>query len=112
METVNSTLLLSNSSASTSNSTTATAAFDLTNLASLWASLATFSGLGPDWLKLVVLGGIVETFRRLLSTAWAKIVSGFWLSAEIDQSDKAYQWMMAWLSKQPAWSALAFFLGG
>ncbi|KAH9893601.1 hypothetical protein C8Q73DRAFT_746284 [Cubamyces lactineus] len=47
-----------------------------------------------DTLKLVVIGGTVETARRASVSAW----NGF-----IDSRRYPYDWLMHWLSKQPAW---------
>ncbi|KAJ6608107.1 hypothetical protein B0H10DRAFT_2166645 [Mycena sp. CBHHK59/15] len=41
-----------------------------------------------DGMKLVVLGGTVETARRVSSSAW---------------SDHPYDWLMLWLSRRPEW---------
>ncbi|KIJ55118.1 hypothetical protein M422DRAFT_151461 [Sphaerobolus stellatus SS14] len=56
-----------------------------------------------DTLKLVVLGGTVETARRASMTAWNGFVDSFFLTATFSQEDYPYDWLMHWLSKQPAW---------
>ncbi|CAE6472194.1 unnamed protein product [Rhizoctonia solani] len=57
-----------------------------------------------DTLKLVVIGGAVETARRSAYTGWNTFVDSFFLTATFMQDDYPYDWVMHWLSKQPAWS--------
>ncbi|KAF8513009.1 P-loop containing nucleoside triphosphate hydrolase protein [Hysterangium stoloniferum] len=56
-----------------------------------------------DTLKLVVLGGTVETARRASMSAWNGFVDSFFLTATFSQEDYPYDWLMHWLSKHPAW---------
>ncbi|KIJ21043.1 hypothetical protein PAXINDRAFT_6820 [Paxillus involutus ATCC 200175] len=56
-----------------------------------------------DTLKLVVIGGTVETARRASISAWNGFVDSFFLTAHFSQEDYPYDWLMHWLSKQPAW---------
>ncbi|EGN97067.1 hypothetical protein SERLA73DRAFT_111855 [Serpula lacrymans var. lacrymans S7.3] len=56
-----------------------------------------------DTLKLVVIGGTVETARRASVSAWNGFVDSFFLTAHFSQEDYPYDWLMHWLSKQPAW---------
>ncbi|KAI5120959.1 hypothetical protein M0805_001663 [Coniferiporia weirii] len=56
-----------------------------------------------DTLKWVVIGGTVETARRVSKTAWNGFVDSFFLTAHFSQEDYPYDWLMHWLSKQPAW---------
>ncbi|EIM86939.1 P-loop containing nucleoside triphosphate hydrolase protein [Stereum hirsutum FP-91666 SS1] len=56
-----------------------------------------------DTLKLVVIGGTVETARRASVSAWNGFVDSFFLTAHFSQDDYPYDWLMHWLSKQPAW---------
>ncbi|CAE6454748.1 unnamed protein product [Rhizoctonia solani] len=57
-----------------------------------------------DTLRLVVIGGAVETARRTAYTGWNSFVDSFFLTATFMQDDYPYDWVMHWLSKQPAWS--------
>ncbi|KAJ1306389.1 hypothetical protein OPQ81_007394 [Rhizoctonia solani] len=57
-----------------------------------------------DTLKLVVIGGAVETARRTAYSGWNTFVDSFFLTATFVQDDYPYDWVMHWLSKQPAWS--------
>ncbi|OCH89770.1 P-loop containing nucleoside triphosphate hydrolase protein [Obba rivulosa] len=56
-----------------------------------------------DTVKLVVIGGTVETARRMTVSAWNGFVDSFFLTAHFSQEDYPYDWLMHWLSKQPAW---------
>jgi chaperone BCS1 len=56
-----------------------------------------------DTLKLVVIGGTVETARRASISAWNGFVDSFFLTAHFSQEDYPHDWLMHWLSKQPAW---------
>ncbi|KAF9224135.1 P-loop containing nucleoside triphosphate hydrolase protein [Gyrodon lividus] len=50
-----------------------------------------------DTLKLVVIGGTVETARRASVSAWNGFVDSFFLTAHFSQEDYPYDW------QQPAW---------
>lgn len=54
-----------------------------------------------DGAKLVVLGGTVETARRMSSSAWSSFVNSFFLSVHLSEEDMPYDWLMLWLSKRP-----------
>jgi chaperone BCS1 len=58
----------------------------------------TSNGL-QDTLKLVVIGGTVETARRASVSAWNGFVDSFFLTAHFNQEDYPYDWLMHWLSK-------------
>lgn len=62
----------------------------------------TGSGL-VDGMKLVVLGGTVETARRISSTAWSHFINSFFLTASFADEDMPYEWLMLWLSRRPEW---------
>ncbi|KAF8336233.1 P-loop containing nucleoside triphosphate hydrolase protein [Amanita rubescens] len=57
-----------------------------------------------DTMKLVVLGGTVETARRMSVSAWTGFVDSFFLTAHFAQGDFPFDWIMNWLAKQPAWA--------
>lgn len=61
------------------------------------------TGALQDTLKLVVIGGTVETARRASVSAWNGFVDSFFLTAHFSQEDYPYDWLMHWLAKQPAW---------
>ncbi|KAJ3819463.1 P-loop containing nucleoside triphosphate hydrolase protein [Lentinula raphanica] len=56
-----------------------------------------------DGMKLVVLGGTVETARRMGSRAWNHFVNSFFLTAHFSEDDYPYDWLMLWLSRRPEW---------
>ncbi|KAJ7502638.1 hypothetical protein B0H11DRAFT_645371 [Mycena galericulata] len=56
-----------------------------------------------DGMKLVVLGGTVETARRVSSSAWSHFVNSFFLTAHFSEEDHPYDWLMLWLSRRPEW---------
>jgi hypothetical protein len=75
----------------------------LSNMAVLWKLLATF-GIARDWIKLFLLGSVLETIRRFAGTIWSSVVNSFFLTASFESDDDAYNWMMIWIAKQPVWS--------
>ncbi|QRW16677.1 mitochondrial chaperone BCS1 [Rhizoctonia solani] len=74
----------------------------VTSLSSLFTILLSFSGL-RDWLKLFILGGSLEVLRRISSLSWGCFVGYFFVTVHLDNDDVAYDWMIIWLSLQPAW---------
>lgn len=61
------------------------------------------TGAVSDTVKLVVIGGTVETARRVARSSWNSFLDSFFLTAHFTQNDTPYEWIMHWLSKQPAW---------
>jgi len=49
------------------------------------------------------MGGTVEAARRASMSAWGQFVGSFFLTAHFSQDDVSYDWLMHWLSQQPAW---------
>lgn len=92
-----------------------------TDILSLVTFLLSFSALG-DWVKLIVLGGVLETCRRLAFHFYYKVYNSFFITATFEEDDSSYgtkiqhafdhtrstdfllDWMMVWLSSQPFWS--------
>ncbi|KAJ8474440.1 hypothetical protein ONZ51_g7220 [Trametes cubensis] len=100
-------LTSSGESSATGNATVASAAapavasFNILQLPSLISMLLSFSAV-RDWLKLLLLGAIVETCRRVLTKAYYGFVNYFWITATFDGNDEASlkpDWLMFWLSK-------------
>ncbi|TCD66316.1 hypothetical protein EIP91_001562 [Steccherinum ochraceum] len=56
-----------------------------------------------DGVKLVVLGGTVETARRMASSGWSSFLNSFFLTAHFSEEDYPYDWLMLWLSRRPEW---------
>jgi chaperone BCS1 len=75
-----------------------------TDVSSLLAFLLNFTAL-HDWIKLFLLGGLIESSRRFAYWVYNYITSLFFLSLHFDGDDVAYDWLMVWLSKQPGWSS-------
>ncbi|KAG7089762.1 hypothetical protein E1B28_011416 [Marasmius oreades] len=72
------------------------------NLSSFIGLFFSFSAL-RDWLKLIVIGGVIETCRRSLFMLYDKAMRSFWMNAYFEDEDAVYDWMMLWLAKQPSW---------
>ncbi|KAL0570944.1 hypothetical protein V5O48_011014 [Marasmius crinis-equi] len=75
-------------------------------LKSMFSPLASNTNALQDTLvitKLVVIGGTMETARRVSASAWNGFIDSFFLTAHFNQEDYPYDWLMHWLSKQPAW---------
>jgi len=70
---------------------------------SMLSPLGMSTGAIQDTLKLVVIGGTVETARRASVSAWNGFVDSFFLTAHFSQDDYPYDWLMHWLAKQPSW---------
>lgn len=70
----------------TANGTSTPSPFTLGSLLSLLLSL---SALG-DWLKLIVLGGLLETCRRLLFSSYDKFIESFFITANFQEGDSSY----------------------
>ncbi|KAJ3934134.1 MAG: P-loop containing nucleoside triphosphate hydrolase protein [Lentinula lateritia] len=75
----------------------------MNSLKNVLSPLSMNAGAIQDTLKLVVIGGTVETARRASMSAWNGFVDSFFLTAHFSQEDYPYDWLMHWLSKQPAW---------
>lgn len=74
----------------------------LTQLATLWKILSAF-GVAQDWIKLFLLGTVLETVRRFAYTIWYRTIDSFFLTATFESDDDAYSWLMVWVSRQPNW---------
>jgi hypothetical protein len=58
----------------------------ITTLATI---LLSFTGL-QDWLKLFVIGGVFETFRRVIFQAWDNTVDSLWITVDFEEGDESY----------------------
>ncbi|CCA70759.1 related to BCS1 protein precursor [Serendipita indica DSM 11827] len=67
-------------------------------LGKLLSPLSMGTSAVQDTVKLVVIGGTVETARRISGSAWSNFVDSFFLTAHFSEDDV----LMHWLSKQPA----------
>ena len=59
------------------------------NLPGLLSFMLSFSAL-RDWLKLLVIGGAIETCRRMCIILWVSFVESFWITACFDETDVSY----------------------
>ncbi|KAF9520971.1 hypothetical protein BS47DRAFT_265 [Hydnum rufescens UP504] len=64
-----------------------------------------FSGSSSliDGAKLVLIGGTIETARRVGQSAWSSFLSSFYLTAHFSEEDYPYDWLQYWLQRQPQW---------
>jgi chaperone BCS1 len=62
---------------------------DLTSLIQVFLPFTAFLNL-PDWLKLAIIGTVLETARRYLFTAWYNIKDSFFLSVQFDGDDSSF----------------------
>lgn len=76
--------------------------FKLSDFIFIWKFIASFS-VARDWIKLFLLGSVLETIRRFTGGIWRRIVDSFFLTATFESDDDAYNWMMIWISRQPGW---------
>ncbi|KAJ7752286.1 hypothetical protein B0H16DRAFT_1546351 [Mycena metata] len=51
-------------------------------------------------MELVVLGGTIETARRVNSSAWNHFVDSFFLTAHFSEEDHPHGWVTLWLSRR------------
>ncbi|VDC03535.1 unnamed protein product [Peniophora sp. CBMAI 1063] len=59
-----------------------------------------------DYLKIIILGAMLEMLRRLWSSLSSfSIFDRFTLTASFDSEDISYDWMMYWLSTRPNWKS-------
>ena len=70
---------------------------------SFFSLLIAFPAL-RNWLKLIVIGGVLESCRQFYYSIWSYIVNSFFISAQFKEDDSSFDWMMVWLSRQPSWS--------
>ncbi|KAJ7472309.1 hypothetical protein B0H11DRAFT_2195949 [Mycena galericulata] len=98
-----STTNISASATSATATATATPLTMPTDISSLLTLLLSFSAL-RDWMKLAILGGVIEMCRRFVFGGYHKFINSFFITACFEEQDASYEWMMVWLSKQPSWS--------
>ncbi len=82
LQSVNSTEAANNGTAIQTDSLFATAY-------NLWSFLIT-SPAFRDGAKLFLLGGSIESARRLLSLGWSRFVDSFFLTAEFEERDETF----------------------
>ncbi|TFY65943.1 hypothetical protein EVG20_g5143 [Dentipellis fragilis] len=72
------------------------------DVSSLFAFIYSFSAL-RDWLKLLVIGGALETCRRLVYYCYNALFDAFFITADFDSEDTTGRWLLYWLSSLPQW---------
>ncbi|KAG8901796.1 hypothetical protein FRB99_005096 [Tulasnella sp. 403] len=82
-----------------------TSPVDASSSGSFVGSLLTLPTLFGDWMKIALLGAVVEFARRGFATLWAALVGMFFFTARFDDDSDAYDWLMVWLSKNNAWKS-------
>lgn len=60
------------------------------SLASTIFSLFSSSGPAGDWLKLFVIGGILELLRRFFMFIWRNMVNQFWITIALEEYNDSY----------------------
>ncbi|KAH9930346.1 P-loop containing nucleoside triphosphate hydrolase protein [Fomitopsis serialis] len=71
---------------------------------SLYAMFTMFSlSSMPEWLNLIIMGGIIEISRRLFYNLWDTTINAFWVTISFDDEDVAYTWIQYWLARHPSW---------
>jgi chaperone BCS1 len=73
---------------SLSNSTTGDGIVMVNDFASLWTLLSSF-GAVHDWIKLFLLGTVLETIRRFAGQIWSSFLESFFLTATFESDDDA-----------------------
>jgi hypothetical protein len=71
------------------------------------SSLITFAlslGALRDWIKIFLLGGLLESARRFFTYLYSALWEAFLLTVEIGDEDQAHAWVILWLSKQDRWA--------
>ncbi|KZT69337.1 P-loop containing nucleoside triphosphate hydrolase protein [Daedalea quercina L-15889] len=57
----------------------------------------------PEWLNLIIMGGVIEISRRVFYRLWDMIINAFWVTISFDDEDVAYTWVQYWLARHPSW---------
>ncbi|KAA1473996.1 P-loop containing nucleoside triphosphate hydrolase protein [Dentipellis sp. KUC8613] len=78
-----------------------TAAFS-GDIHSLFAFIYSFTAL-REWLKLLVIGGALETCRRLVYHCYNNLFDAFFITADFSSDDMTGRWLLYWLSSLPQW---------
>ncbi len=77
-------------SAAAGNATAAVgsvASFSPLQLPSIISMVLSFSAV-RDWIKLLLLGAVVETCRRVLTKSYYGLINYFWITATFDGNDE------------------------
>lgn len=61
----------------------------ISSFSSLVTLLLSFNALG-DWLKFLIVGGLLETCRRVLLFVWTYVTNSLWMTVEFEQEDATF----------------------
>lgn len=78
------------SDAAAGNATAAVASvasFSPLQIPSIISMVLSFSAV-RDWIKLLLLGAVVETCRRVLTNSYYGLINYFWITATFDGNDE------------------------
>ena len=53
-------------------------------------SLFSSSGPSGDWLRLFLIGGILELLRRFLMLVWRNLVNQFWITVKLEEYSDSF----------------------
>lgn len=95
--------IASNATTNATTSATPTANPMPSDLGSLITFVLSLGAL-RDWMKIFIIGGLVESARRFVTYLYYALLESFLLTVEIDGDDQAYSWMLLWLSKHERWT--------
>jgi hypothetical protein len=62
---------------------------DRPSIATLATVLLSFAGI-QDWLKLFLIGGVLETCRRTALQAWQNLLDSIWITVDFEDGDDSY----------------------
>ncbi|TFY66502.1 hypothetical protein EVG20_g4583 [Dentipellis fragilis] len=79
-----------------------------TDITSLFKFIYSFGAL-RDWLRLIVIGGVLEMCRRLYFHYYDAFVDSFFITADFESDDLTFTWIMHWLASLPQWRKVRHF---
>jgi len=74
----------------------------LLNITTTFKDAVLHSPIFAGGAALGAVGGTIAALRRLPQQAWAGFLRSFSVTAEIPDTDHAFDWMQTWIDKQPA----------
>lgn len=76
---------------------------ETTSIPTFITSLLTISAL-RDWLKLFIIGGVIEFCRRIVVQSYHTVYNWFFITAVFMEDDESFDWIMVWLLKHTSWT--------
>ncbi|KAH9893419.1 P-loop containing nucleoside triphosphate hydrolase protein [Cubamyces lactineus] len=74
------------------------------SLPQLFFALLSTGAVG-DWARLLLMGAVFETCRRVLTKLWEDGGDLFWLTATFEWSDETSEWISYWLAQRKVFSS-------